>query len=158
MVNTREELRALKLLRNNELTRDMETKQLRMLATIAREVEFEVDEVIYRQGDRGRGLYLIISGEVVIETKTPEHGYVILNRLEPGQFFGWSSLFPYEYKMAWTRASKPTRAFAFDAARIKEAEQSDQVLAYALARCAGKAMIERIKWTRKQLADQLAAA
>ncbi|HMQ53083.1 MAG TPA: cyclic nucleotide-binding domain-containing protein [Anaerolineae bacterium] len=145
------ELKALTMLRSIQLTHDMETRHLRKLASMAQEVQFEKDELIYRRGDRGRAVYLIQEGEVVIEMIAAGHGRIVLNTLQAGQFFGWSSLFPFERKMAWTRATKPTQALAFDAGQLLQACRTDHGFEYALTRRAGRDLTERITAARRQL-------
>jgi CRP-like cAMP-binding protein len=157
-MTTRDEIRILSLLRSNPLLADMENKHLKQLAAIARVVEFPENKVIYTKGSKGQALYLIEKGEIVIETRIPGQGQVIMNRLGPGHFFGWSALFPSERKMAWTRTTKPTRVVAFDAEQIRTAWQTDHNLEYAVIRRAGKDMAERIKATRQQLIDALVVA
>ena len=149
------ELRALTTLRSLELTQDMETKHLKKLAGLARETSFETNQVIYEKGSLGRALYLILEGEIVIETEVPGHGRVVMNRLGPGQFFGWSSLFPLERKMAWTTATRPTRALAFNAGQLHNAFEMDHNFEYAIVRCAGKDMADRIRASRQQLNDMI---
>ena len=150
------ELKALTLLRSAELTRNMETKHLRKLASLASEVEFSEGELIYRKGDRGQALYLIEEGQVVVEITVPGQGQVTINTFGPGQFFGWSSLFPTGRKMAWTRAVKPTRAIAINANRLGAACRFDHNLEYALVWRAVRAMVDRIKVNRQQLATVFA--
>jgi CRP-like cAMP-binding protein len=146
------ELKALTLLRSAELTQDMETKHLRKLASMASEVEFSAGELIYQKGDMGRAVYLIEAGEVVVELAVADQGLVTINTFGPGQFFGWSSLFPSERKMAWTRAAEPTRAIAINASRLKAACQFDHNLEYAIVRRASRAMADRILAVRRQMA------
>ena len=149
------QLRALTTLRSLELTHDMETKHLKKLATIAREKDFDANQVIYETGNLGKALYLILDGEIIIETEVPGHGRVVMNRLGPGQFFGWSSLFPLERKMAWTTATRPTRVLAFDASQLHTAFEVDHNFEYAIVRCAGKDMADRIRASRQQLNDMI---
>jgi CRP-like cAMP-binding protein len=131
----------------------METKHLKKLASLAREVELAPNEIVYRKGDLGRALYLIEEGEVAIEAEVAGQGYVPTDRLGPGEFFGWSSLFPPARKMGQTRVLKPTRVMTFYAEGVRIAMQADHNLEYALVRRAGQAMIDRIKVMRQQLAD-----
>lgn len=152
-MTSKTELKALTLLRAASLTADMETKHLKKLASLAREAHFATNEIIYRKGDLGRALYLIEEGEVVIETEVLEQGYVPTDRLGPGQFFGWSSLFPPARKLGQTRVVKPTRALSFYAEGVRLAMQADHALEYGLVRRAGQTMIDRIKTIRQQLAE-----
>jgi CRP-like cAMP-binding protein len=144
--------KAVKLLQSAELTCDMEIRHLRKLASIASEVEFSEGEIIYRKGDVGQALYLIEEGQVVVEMTVPGQGQVIINTFGPDQFFGWSSLFPSERKMALTRVVKPTRAVAINASKLRAACQFDHNLEYAIVRRATRAMIDRIKAHRQQWA------
>lgn len=154
-MTTKTEFKALSLLRAAELTKDMETKYLKKLAALAQPITFAEGEVIYHPGDSGKGLYLIETGEIVIETGTPGQPPIILKRLGPGQFFGWSSLFPREQKLFSTRATQQTQAIMIDAERLRSAWQADHNLEYAVIRRAGKDMAQRIKATRQQLADMI---
>ena len=149
------ELKILTLLRNAELTRDMDSQHLKVLAAIGREVEFEANKSIYRRGDTGHAVYLVESGKVVIEIDVPNQGLVVMNVVEPGGFFGWSSLFPSERKMAWTRTAEHTYAIAFNAAQLREACTRDHALEYAIVRRAARSTASRIQANRQQLIDLL---
>lgn len=156
-MSDKKELRALTTLRSLELTRDLETKHLKKLAALAKEVTFESGETIYAKGSLGKALYLILEGEIVIETDVPNYGRIVMNRLGPGQFFGWSSLFPPERKMAYTTATQPTRVYAFDARQLNVVFGTDHNLEFAIVRCAGKDMADRIRTSRQQLNDMLSS-
>ena len=54
-------------------------------STIAR---FEPHGAIFNKGDPGDCLYGILSGRVRIYSTSPEGGEIMLNVLEPGEFFG----------------------------------------------------------------------
>ena len=151
------ELKVLTMLRSATLMEGMETRHLKKLAAIASEITFEKDEIIYQKGEEGKAVYLIESGQVVIETLIPGQGKIIISTLGPGQFFGWSSLFPEERKMAWTRATEASQVITFDADKLREAWQTDHNLEYAIVRRAGRDMTNRIRITRQQLAGMLTA-
>lgn len=154
-MTTQTELKALTVLRSVELTHDLDTKHLKKLATMAREVEFAADEIIYRQGEIGKAIYLIESGEVVIEIDVPGQGYVTTLTVGPNQLFGWSALFPSERKQARARATKPTQVIAINVDQLRTAWQKDHELEYAIIRRASRVMADRIRATRQQLANLL---
>ena len=155
MMTSKFELQVLTLLRSVELTRTMDSKHLKILASVAQEKIFEADRLIYRRGDKGQAVYLIAEGEVVIEMEIPNYGLMVMNTLGPGDFFGWSSLFPSEHKMAWTRSTKQTRVIAFDAVKLREACAADHDLEYAVIRRAAESTANRIKYNRQSLIDML---
>ena len=109
------ELTHLEILRELELFNELKEPQLRKLAHIAEDVQFETDEIIYREGDLGKGIFVIQEGEVIIEMLLPEHGPVVLYTLKPGQLFGWSSLLLGRRKRARARTAIPTRVIFIDA-------------------------------------------
>jgi CRP-like cAMP-binding protein len=156
MMTTKAQERALSQLRANPLLHSMDSKHLKKLAAIAVEAEFARDEVIYQRGHLGQALYLIQEGEVTIATDTPGQEQVVLHTLGPGQLFGWSALFPQERKMFITRATKPTRVLVMNAAKIRDAWQSDTSMEYALIRRGGEAMSNRMLLLRQQLAEMIA--
>jgi CRP-like cAMP-binding protein len=90
-------------------------------ATSSCEMEFPEGEIIYRKGDMGQALYLIEEGQVAVEMDVPNLGQVTVNTFGLGQIFGWSSLFPSERKVGWTRATKPTQALAIN---VQQTESS----------------------------------
>ena len=141
---------ALRILQSAELTCDMEMKHLCKLASMTCEMEFLEGEIIYRRGDIGQALYLIEEGQVIVEVDIPNIGLVTVNTFGPGQIFGWSSLFPSDRKIGWTRAMKPTRVLAINANRLRAAFQFDYYLEYAVVRHAARAMIDRVKDSRQQ--------
>jgi len=141
---------ALRIIQSAELTCDMEMKHLHKLASMACEMEFPEDKIIYHKGDMGQALYLIEEGQVAVEMDVPDLGQVTINTFGPGQIFGWSSLFPSERKMGWTRTTKPTRVLAINASKLRAAFQFDHNLEYAVVRRAARAMVDRVKDSRQQ--------
>ena len=156
-MTSKTELKVLTILRSLEVTRDLETEHLRKLASLTSEVEFAEGEIIYRVGDVGEAIYIIETGQVVIEMNVPGQGEVTVLTVGPGQLFGWSSLFPSERTMARARAVKPTQAIAINANRLQAACRTDHRLENAIIRCTAKVMADRIKTTRQQLVDILAS-
>lgn len=53
--------------------------------------EFPKGTILFKEGDEGREMYLINSGEVKLSRKTPQ-GDVVLARLGFGEFFGEMSV------------------------------------------------------------------
>jgi CRP-like cAMP-binding protein len=149
---TQQELKVLTRLRSLEQTRDLETSHLKKLASMASQVEFAKDELIYRQGVETRAIYIIEEGEIVIEMETPNSGVIVVNRIGPGGWFGLSSLFSVEERGNKTAKAKvPTRAIAIDAEKLQHALKTDQAFDGAVIRFANKIMIDRIRETREQL-------
>ncbi len=62
--------------------------ELDRVADFAAARRFESEAVIFREGDAGRSLYVVLEGSVRIEKHIPGIGQEALAVLEPGDFFG----------------------------------------------------------------------
>ena len=75
-------------------------EQVRVLARTARLERYTAGEVLVRQGDEGRSLFVIRSGEVRVERTDADGTRRELARLGPGRFFGETSLLTGEPRSA----------------------------------------------------------
>ena len=148
------ELTHIEILRELELFNELKEPQLRKLVHIAEEVQFETDEIIYREGELGKGVFIIQEGEVIIEMLLPEYGPVVLYTLVPGQLFGWSSLLFGRRKKARARAAGPTRAIFIDANKVRDLFRQDHDLECRLMNCIISVMADRLYLTRESLAHR----
>lgn len=62
--------------------------ELRKVADFAAARRYDAEAVIFREGDRGRSLYIVLEGRVRIEKHIPGVGQEALAILERGDFFG----------------------------------------------------------------------
>ncbi|MDB4879450.1 MAG: cyclic nucleotide-binding protein [Gemmatimonadetes bacterium] len=81
------------LLRNVAIFRDLDDAELAEVAEVSREEEFGVGEYIFREGESGNRLYLIVEGEVRISRDVPGSGEEALAILKPGALFGEMAVF-----------------------------------------------------------------
>src|SRR2546425_841301 len=65
---------------------------------------FEPREVIFRQGDRGDRLYIVVDGEVEMLKEEPGKAEHVLARLGPGECFGEMALVNDDARMATARS------------------------------------------------------
>ena len=64
---------------------------------------FEPSEIIFRQGDRGDRLYIVVDGEVEVVREEPGKGECLVGRLGPGACFGEMALVTDMPRMATAR-------------------------------------------------------
>ncbi len=75
---------------------------------------FEAKEVIFRQGDRGDRLYILVDGEVEVVKEGPGDGEEILARLGPGECFGEMALVSDNARMATARSATAVNLLTVD--------------------------------------------
>jgi CRP-like cAMP-binding protein len=116
-------------------------------------VSFEADQIIFREADIGKFLYLVDSGQVAIEIRVPGQGRTTILTVGPGELLGWSSLFPSGRKTAGARTVTATRAIAVDAQRLRDTMFEDHDLGCAILWRITDVIAGRLKATRLQLLD-----
>lgn len=92
---------------NVPMFRDLDTKTLRRVETIARERSFAAGDVIVKEGDEGVGFFLITEGNVEVTKDGKE-----LTRLGASEFFGEMALLDNFRRSATVRALTPTKTLA----------------------------------------------
>ena len=80
-------LETIFFLKGLELFSSLSGEQLKPVAELLTKVEFVADTVIFREGDAGDGLYLMVSGEVKVQNESRE-----IAVLKKGDFFGEMAL------------------------------------------------------------------
>ncbi len=70
----------------------LSSKELKLLGSFGNEMRFEAGKMIFREGDEGNALYIILDGEVIISKDIPGVGEEALAVLERGDFFGEMAL------------------------------------------------------------------
>jgi CRP-like cAMP-binding protein len=138
----------------------MKPEHVDVLARHARPIEFKPGQVIFRQNESAYEFFLILDGNVAVESYVPRADSMPLQTIKGGGVLGWSWLFP---PFAWhfqARAVEQTHAIFIDGARLLVACENDPELGYELMRRIAQVVITRLQNTRKRLlenADQLLA-
>jgi CRP-like cAMP-binding protein len=90
--------------------KDLSGNELAAIERILHHRKYRIDEVVFRQGEPGMGMYIIRSGKVVVMTE-PED--VTLSELGDGEFFGEVSLLCETPRSATVVAKAPTHLLGF---------------------------------------------
>ena len=132
--------------------------QLRALAMIAEETSYDAGSALLLECDPADWFYLLIEGSLDLtykseETYHPKTSKVFqVGEVNPGEIFGVSALIePYQYNATAT-ASLQSRAIKFDAKALRTLADLDCSLGYAMMQQIAKAVMERLAYTRIQLA------
>ena len=151
------ELRIVTALRSMHAFQNLDALHLHKLASIATDIKFEEDEIIYRAGEVGQAIYLIQTGEIAVEMELVDYGPVRLFTLGPGQLFGWSSLFPTRRKQARAWAIQPARLIAINASQLRALFREDHKFERDIMDCMTEVVVDRVRGARLELAKTMAA-
>jgi CRP-like cAMP-binding protein len=130
--------------------------QLKMLTELALEIKFEPGQAIFAQGSPANRFYLIVEGEVVVESEKEDHNVIPIQTLGPGDALGWSWLFPPYYLHSSARAVKPTRTIFFYATPLREHCEKDHELGYQLMKRVAEVATQSLQATQQRLMNYIA--
>ncbi len=139
-------------LADHEFMRGLSEDQLSVLAGLADEVTFEENQVILDDGQLSSSFYLLVSGSVAVELRTPRYA-VCVQALGPGQVFGWSALLDHQDTLFRVRARERTSALRFDGATLKSLCRQDASLGTELLQRTLRVVAGRVRATEIRFAE-----
>ena len=109
-------------------------EELKRLATVCEEVTVERGVAIFEQEDTAIDMYLILTGQVVLEklirTAThPEDRRTVVRPMGPGQLIGWTALTSRVYTVTG-RVSQASRLIRIDAVKLRRIMDKSPRLGY----------------------------
>lgn len=124
---------------------------LRLLNSVATEVDLDEGEVLFEQGDPGEALYAIVSGTLEFSIISREGRKLSLDVMRPGALFGEIALFDPGTRTATVTALEPARVRGVKNADVLAAIKSAPGLGIDMIQLAG----ERMRWMSSQLNEQV---
>jgi CRP-like cAMP-binding protein len=139
-------------LESHPFVSDFSPQDRARLATLAKEVRFEPDQVIFREGDDYSVFYLLGRGMVALELEVPGH-VLRVQTLYAGDVFDWSALLPHAGKHFQARALDAVTALAFEGDQLLASFKADPQFGLAFMLRLMGVVSERLRNTRLQLVD-----
>jgi len=144
-------------LRHHPFVLEFAPHHVERLAALARDVRFEREQVIFREGDDCSEFYLVVNGLVSLEIVAPGHTFRV-QTLFAGDELGWSALLMGSGKQFQARALERVEVLAFEAADLLAACHEDPAFGFALMQRLLAVVAERLQATRVQLLDMYSPA
>jgi CRP-like cAMP-binding protein len=130
----------------------LDAAHLDLIVGCGRNVRFDRDQYLFREGDSANDFFLIRHGAVALELR-PHHHPVVVKTLHAGEILGWSWLIPPH---AWTfdaRAMELTRAVALDGVCLRGKCEKDHELGFELLKRFASEIEKRLHGAWMQMAD-----
>jgi CRP-like cAMP-binding protein len=141
------------LLARHSFFEGLKKEYLELISGCGRNVHFDANQYLLREGENADQFYAIRSGSVSVEIHAPQRGAVTLQTVEAGEILGWSWLFP-PYKWQFdARARESVSATVFDAECLRNKCDGDPALGYELMKRLARIVTARLEATRLQLLD-----
>jgi CRP-like cAMP-binding protein len=131
----------------------LDLEHLALVAGCGRNVSFDQDDRLFREGDPANEFYLVRRGLAALETYVPNRGQVTIYTAGPGEILGWSWLVaPHRWHFSG-RAIDGLQAIRFDGQCLRRKCEDDPRLGYALLTRFAQLLVERLQATRLQVMD-----
>ena len=140
------------ILHNHRFVQGLSEAQIARLLSVASEVTFKEDEVILIEGQLSAAFYLVISGSVAIELRTPRY-VICVEALGPGKAFGWSALLDHQDTLFQVRARENTTVLCLGGAALKSLCRTDPDLGIEILQRTLQVVAGRVKATEIRFAE-----
>jgi len=130
-------------LKSMELCRTLSGAEFDAFAEIVEARNVAANTDLFREGDPGDGLYLVISGEIKVTKRTPG-GEHLLARLGPGGMLGEMSLVTADARSATGRVLAESRVLHVPAARFRALLAADSVAAHKIVAAIAEVLARRL--------------
>ncbi|HEY5984605.1 MAG TPA: cyclic nucleotide-binding domain-containing protein, partial [Anaerolineales bacterium] len=117
------------------------------VAGLVEEVSFDADQVIFKKGEAGDSLYVIVSGSVKVWD-----GERLLNELGEGEVFGELALLDPEPRLATVKCAEPTSLLRLDAPHFREVLDSQPEVSAAIIRVITRYLRSQLQFAREATA------
>jgi CRP/FNR family transcriptional regulator, cyclic AMP receptor protein len=144
------------LLRNVAIFKDLDDAELAEVAEVSREEEFVSGEYIFREGEHGNRLYLIVEGEVRISRDVPGSGEEALAILKPGALFGEMAVFDRSERSTHAISNGGTRVLTITRPDFEMLLDFNREMAYKVLWSVTRLLSGRLRNTNDSLRSFLA--
>lgn len=143
---------ALPVLEAHPFAAGFDREHRTLLASMARQVHFEPNQIIFHEGDDYSVFYLLVEGMVALELDVPGH-VLRVQTLYAGDVFDWSALLLHAGKHFQARALDPVTALAVEGEALLASFASNPQFGLAFMLRLMGVVSERLRATRLQLLD-----
>lgn len=107
-------------LKNIEIFTDLSVNELAAVASVTEEAAFDENEMVFREGEIGDTLFLILEGEVAVIKDCNSEREFELDSIGPGDYFGEMALFGDDRRSATIRVKKNARFLTLNKQELQE--------------------------------------
>ncbi len=144
------------LLRAVPIFKGLDDGELARVSEVCREQTFQPGEYIFREGEAGNRLYLVVEGEVRISRQVPGSGEEALAILKPGALFGEMAVFERSERSTDAIANGAVRAITIARTDFDLLLDFNRDIAYQVLWAVVRRLSTRLRSTNESLRSVLA--
>jgi ATP/ADP translocase len=107
-------------LKNIEIFGDLSVNELAAIAAATRESVFDVDEIVFKEGETGDTLFFVVEGSVAVIKDRSSGTAIELDRIDAGDYFGEMALFGDDSRSATIRVTQAARFLTLHKHELQE--------------------------------------
>lgn len=131
--------------KDSDLFKGIDADYLENLEAVCKEINVARNDYLFRQGDAGKGMYIIIDGEIGILVKDDKGKDQEIATLTSGSPFGEISLLEKQTRIASAKAKKKTSLLYLDIKQFSQQIKQGNVNALRISHNIALTMIERLE-------------
>jgi CRP-like cAMP-binding protein len=136
-------------LTQSPLFRNLDETERAQILIIGHLRAFKADEVIFKEGDAGDGLYMVVKGSVRI-SKQSATGEEALAVLEPPAFFGEMALIDFSARAASAIANEPSDLFFIPLQELRALIEVQHKIALKILYALCEVLAQRLRETNER--------
>lgn len=144
------------LLQKVAIFKDLDEDELKQVADVCKEEKFVSGEYIFREGEHGNRLYLIVDGEVRISRDVPGSGEEALAVLKAGALFGEMAVFDRTERSTHAISNGGTTVLTISRPDLEMLLDFNREMAYKVLWACVRLLSSRLRSTNDSLRSFLA--
>jgi len=140
-------------LKQFKIFKHLNDREVEIIAGIAREETYEADKRIFEEKALANNLYLALDGQVEIKIRGDRENYVVIDRIEGGDIFGWSAVVePRTFTAAaWT--TEKTNIIILGGEELGDLFEKNTHIGYRVVREIAAVISRRLKAMEKKFVE-----
>ena len=142
-----------KALKESTYFQDFPDDHLDELVSLANEVEFKPNEIIFQENQPADDVYLILDGKVSLIICTDKTGCRQIAELKGGDLIGWSTILKHPRLTDTAKTLTAVKALVFNGAKLLQLCDENPKFGYAFMHKTADILCDRLNATRWRLLD-----
>lgn len=134
-----------------EFFHGLHANQLKLLQGVFNPVEFDADTRIFEQGEPAHHLYIVVSGEIVVNFKPDDGPSIQVARVHKGGVVGWSAALSSRTYTSSAQSTQYTQALQVSSSDLRHLCRAHPDIASLLQDRLAAVIVERVRITHAQV-------
>jgi len=148
----RNDVVAIDDLKLSSFFKGLNDEYLTKIGVLCQEETYRADDIIIKEGDEAKSLYILLEGSMVIQIHLKEHQDVIVGTVEEeGELFGWSALVEPRCYTASVKCLEASRVLSVPGDELEILFKDDPVMGFTFMKKIASLIDRRLCTTRNRL-------